>query len=1035
VWLARSEVGTYRAVKIVARDADKNEHDFDLEFGGIQRFEPVSRIHEGLVDILQIGRAPDDSYFYYVMELGDDVEPRQEFAPEEYLPKTLAAECRRRTRIPAGEAALIGAQLADALGFLHDHGLIHRDIKPSNVLFVQGHARIGDPGLVAAMEAAHSFRGTLGYIAPEGPGTPKADLFGLGKLLYVISTGKAPGEFPLLPLDMTSYPDAADLRRLNLIILRACAHNPAERYDSALELRQDLLEVHAGGSPEETRRRLRLARRVGIVLALALLVILGFYFRAQLQAKAERARLVRNYKEAASRLQDNNEALGALPYLGRMLETDPDDEEQRRAAAGGISFIWRHGPRLLREWYFSNAVNRVAFAPHGQELAVACSSGTVWRWRWGTNSPVPLGRPGNPASSAAAVAYSADGHWLASVGTDSTLLFWSVDAPDRPPDVVPLPSFGNAVAFHPYENRVAVACDDGNIVLVEVGKRDARLMPRPGDEPSDGPGLLCIAFSPDGGRLLAGGNDGWVHELDLSQHEPIRRRKLFWVYDVAFNKDGSLTAAVSDYRAYLSTWSNAAPARLKHPALVRSASFDPTPLPGQDRLLTSCFDRTVRLWSCEDDVELIPPIHTDQLPSCAVFSPDGQSFAVATISGLVRVYQLSPTMGTAGRTVTAVAPNGSHYARVLDRTNVVLFAARSNSITRTLSLTGDAVVQIDLSRHGTRVLTRQNVGANTAHFEVWGPDETRPMAATNLQGTVYGSWSPEGDCVAFRQTNALILWQPAQGTSSAWPLSVTDIFDVELRFSEASSRLVVAWASNVLILSTTNNARIASRSFPYKVAAADIDATGTHVVVGEDPPGFNPSQSYVWGLPDWKKLSPPLVHADGVFHVRFSPSGRWLILTDQSGGSVVYDTERWNPIPLLQHFLIVTDASFSQSERFVATLTGTRGDVIPTIRVWELPGGAAATPPLPVDASVWGRVKFLGQDTSLLWVGKGGLWHRWSLETLEASPRDLAALTQLLSCQRVTAAGVSVPLEGEELHEIWGRLWKDHSDWFSVSDR
>src|SRR5262245_30814747 len=88
--------------------------------------------------------------------------------------------------------------------------LIHRDIKPSNVLFVQGHARIADPGLVAAIEASQSLRGTLGYMAPEGPGTPKADLFGLGKLLYVISTGKAPGEFPLLPLDMTSYPDAAD---------------------------------------------------------------------------------------------------------------------------------------------------------------------------------------------------------------------------------------------------------------------------------------------------------------------------------------------------------------------------------------------------------------------------------------------------------------------------------------------------------------------------------------------------------------------------------------------------------------------------------------------------------------------------------------------------------------------------------------------------------------------------------------------------------------------------------------------------------
>src|SRR5213596_906593 len=107
-WLGRSTVGTYRAVKVVRRSAVNDDHDFKREFNGIQRFEPVSRLHEGLVDILQIGHADDESYFYYVMELADDVEPRQAFAPSEYRPRTLAAECRRRTRMPATEAALIG---------------------------------------------------------------------------------------------------------------------------------------------------------------------------------------------------------------------------------------------------------------------------------------------------------------------------------------------------------------------------------------------------------------------------------------------------------------------------------------------------------------------------------------------------------------------------------------------------------------------------------------------------------------------------------------------------------------------------------------------------------------------------------------------------------------------------------------------------------------------------------------------------------------------------------------------------------------
>ena len=73
VWLARSVVGTLRAVKVVHRHDFEEEHPFDREFKGIQKFEPISRSHPGVVNILQIGRNEAEGYFYYVMELADDV--------------------------------------------------------------------------------------------------------------------------------------------------------------------------------------------------------------------------------------------------------------------------------------------------------------------------------------------------------------------------------------------------------------------------------------------------------------------------------------------------------------------------------------------------------------------------------------------------------------------------------------------------------------------------------------------------------------------------------------------------------------------------------------------------------------------------------------------------------------------------------------------------------------------------------------------------------------------------------------------------
>ena len=56
VWVARSVIGTLRAIKIVYRRTFDNDRPYEREFTGIQKFEPVSRTHEGLVDILQIGR-------------------------------------------------------------------------------------------------------------------------------------------------------------------------------------------------------------------------------------------------------------------------------------------------------------------------------------------------------------------------------------------------------------------------------------------------------------------------------------------------------------------------------------------------------------------------------------------------------------------------------------------------------------------------------------------------------------------------------------------------------------------------------------------------------------------------------------------------------------------------------------------------------------------------------------------------------------------------------------------------------------------
>src|SRR5215475_9324916 len=69
VWLSRSILGQYRAIKIVYREHFENDRPFDREFRGIQKFEPISRSHPSQVHILHVGRG--EGFFYYVMELAD----------------------------------------------------------------------------------------------------------------------------------------------------------------------------------------------------------------------------------------------------------------------------------------------------------------------------------------------------------------------------------------------------------------------------------------------------------------------------------------------------------------------------------------------------------------------------------------------------------------------------------------------------------------------------------------------------------------------------------------------------------------------------------------------------------------------------------------------------------------------------------------------------------------------------------------------------------------------------------------------------
>jgi serine/threonine protein kinase len=276
VWLARSKAtGALRAAKIVWRYRFEDERPFQREFEGVQKFERISREHPGQLALFHVGRNEAEGYFYSVMELADDLneqsngalEPRCDVSdakprhspgaplpdPASYVAHTLRADLKNG-RLPAERVLEIGLPLAEALGHLHSHGLVHRDVKPSNIIFVNGRPKLADIGLVTDASDQCSFAGTEGYLLLDALGTPQADIFALGKVLYEAITGMDRRKFPDLPQDLRSWPDAGLATELNEIILRACAVDHRTRYQNADETRQDLLRLKASKSLVRTRR-------------------------------------------------------------------------------------------------------------------------------------------------------------------------------------------------------------------------------------------------------------------------------------------------------------------------------------------------------------------------------------------------------------------------------------------------------------------------------------------------------------------------------------------------------------------------------------------------------------------------------------------------------------------------------------------------------------------------------------------------------------------------------------------------------------
>jgi serine/threonine-protein kinase len=248
VWLAEDqELGRKVAIKIL-HDRYANDTQFVERFRR-EATHAAGLSHPNVVSIFDRGEA-EGSYFI-VMEY---VEGR-----------TLKELIVTRGPCPVPVAISYVRQVLAALRYAHRNGIVHRDIKPHNVLVDhEGRVKVADFGIARAgssqMTEAGSIIGTAQYLSPEqargAPVDESSDLYSTGIVLYELLTGKVPftGETPveIAMKHLSQVPPAPSSirpeipRDLDLVVLRALAKEPADRYRSAKEMDRDLELVGRG---------------------------------------------------------------------------------------------------------------------------------------------------------------------------------------------------------------------------------------------------------------------------------------------------------------------------------------------------------------------------------------------------------------------------------------------------------------------------------------------------------------------------------------------------------------------------------------------------------------------------------------------------------------------------------------------------------------------------------------------------------------------------------------------------------------------